>query len=305
MKLGIKVGLKGDSVADLEITKPDFCEVWFHSGKISEYDELFTHIKRLRVGCGLHFWGALADNTLANLCYPDQSVLKTSRDLIKKTIDAAAKNGCWYVNIHPGGARLSRVDFEGQNYIPYGPNTTFEQSRLLLAEMTHELAAYAQSRNIPLYIESVPTVGIGHPWYGIEGRLKPVEMLELPLKYYDLALKISNVYFTNDLGHTTANLAGKSRTEMKAFIFKTTTELVNQTKLLHVGYIIPPYNGTDYHGCLYYDEFKTNAAIPNYEEIKMLLSLFKNRPFVGALVEPEVDHPHNFQILKRLVAELV
>ena len=76
------------------------------------------------------------------------------------------------------------------------------------------------------------------------------------------------------------------------------------TKLLHIGFIIPPYNGTDYHSCLYYDEFKTETAVPNYNETKQLLKMFINRDDVGVLVEPEKDHVGNFESLKQMFQDL-
>jgi sugar phosphate isomerase/epimerase len=303
MKIGIKVGLLGDARQDLLQTRPDFCEIWFHSRKIDQYNQLFATIAE--VGCenGLHFWGALDDQTLANLSYPDTSVLSFSRNLVMKSIDAAAKNHSWYVNVHPGGALLGRVDFEAQQFIPYGKKVSFETCADILAESMSKLASYAADRGVQMYVESVPHLAIGHPWYGTEGRKKPVELAELPIRYLQAALEVPNVFFTNDFGHTASNLIDTTRSQIIEYLQQITVDLAPQTKLLHVGYIVPPYNGTDYHGCLYYDELKTDVAVPNYQEINKLLALFLNRPDVGALVEPETNHPGNFQTLKALVYE--
>lgn len=303
MKLGIKVGLKGDSEKDLAETQPDFCEVWFDAGRIPEYDNLFASIKKYSKTAGLHFWGALDDKTLANLAYPDNKILTTSVQMVKNTIDTAAKHNFWYVNIHPGAARLTKVDFEKEDMHPYTEAVSFEKSAEILGEQLEILTNYAHQSGVELLIESVPMRYIGHPWHGTEGRDTPIDGAELPVSHLTKLLDLPWLYFTNDLGHTGANIISDSRDPILEYLQTTTHKLASKTKLLHVSYLIPPYNGSDYHGCLYYDEFKTHTAIPNYDEVKQLLKPFVHRPDVGALCEPEKDHPRNFQILKQLVEE--
>jgi hypothetical protein len=304
MKLGIKTGLKGNSKADLEAARPDFCEIWFDSRKPEAYTDLFQVIKNVGCEVGLHFWGALSDNTLANLSYPDGEVLKASKVLVKTTIDVAAKNHCWYVNVHPGGALLSIVNFEKEEFKSYGIRKEFADCALVLGQSLMELGQYALERGVQLLVESVPKLAIGTPWHGPSGRFKPVDLAELPIEYLKPFVKAGNVSFTNDFGHTAANLDTPDRGKIAAFLFDTTQELAPYTKLIHTGYVIPPYNGTDYHGCLYYDEFKTLDAIPNYDEMQKLLRLFENRTDIGALVEPATDHPKNFAFLKQLIQSL-
>ena len=304
MKLGIKVGLLGTPFADLEKTRPDFCEVWFHSGKIAEYAPLFKKIAKLNIKNGLHFWGQLSDGTQANLAYPDKEILRQSIALVKKTIDAAATHKSTYVNIHPGEARLTKIDFERENVNPYTKEAALTKCEAALTASTTELAQYAKNRDVALYIESVPRRFIGHPWMGSEGRKKPVEIFQIQLPTIEPLLTIPNVYFANDFGHTAGNVVSSSRETVKEFLYKTTHKLFAETKLLHVSYLIPPYNGTDYHGCLYYDEFKTIDAIPNYIEMQELLKLFRQRNDVGALVEPESDPVGNYFALKKLVSEV-
>lgn len=302
MKLGIKVGLKGNSYQDLVDSKPDFCEVWFHSGKIDEYHDLFSKIKQVGCTAGLHFWGMLNNEVLPNLCYPDNSILRASIDLVKKTIDIAHQNNFWYVNVHPGGAKLARVDFECEHFFPLGRKVSFEICQKILSDTMQKLSLYAKSKNVLLLLESVPNLAIGHPWYGTAGRYKPVELFELPVYYLaDVIKNTKNLFFTNDFGHTAGNFVNKNRKKIINGIFKTTKKYAEFTKLLHIGYIVPPYNGTDYHGCLYYDEFKSVKAVPNYDEMKELLKIFIDQKDIGALVEPEKDHPINFKILKQIV----
>lgn len=304
MKLGIKVGLQGDSATDLAKTRPDFCEVWFHSGKIDQYDNLFRSINRIGCRAGLHFWGILADGTQANLAYPDNKILQSSIKLVKVTIDYATKSGCFYVNVHPGEARLTKVDFEKEIAAPYTTAAPLQTCKQILGASLAELAGYAKKRGVELYVESIPKKAPSAPWLGTEGRKNPINLVQIPISLVMQLFNIDNLFFTNDLGHTAGNVISTNRNQIINFLSQITAKLAFKTKLLHVSYIVPPYNGTDYHGCIYYDEFNTTAAIPNRDEMKQLLRLFKERNDVGALVEPETDHVRNFQTLQNLAKEI-
>src|SRR3989344_3736306 len=304
MQVGIKVGLQKSSFTDLQATQPDFCEVWFHSAKIDQYNDLFSYIQSLGIGCGLHFWGA-AENTLVNLCFPYTKLLAASRALVKKTIDVAAKYKCRYVNIHPGGARKIGVDFTTYHFYQIGEKVSFSSCINLLRESLSELTNYAVNKKVELYVESVPAMGIGKPLQdGPGGRTAPLDLAELPLKHLEQALTIPQLYFTNDFGHTAANIISTDRTEIYHYLYESTKRLAPKTRLLHSGFIISPYNGTDYHGSLYEQIFQTKTAIPNKLEMLGLLNLFRTRSDVGVLVEPESDHVGNFQFLKTLISEL-
>ena len=146
MKLGIKVGTKNDPYKDIDATHPDFCEVWFHSGRIDEYHNLIKYIRRSGSEAGLHFWGRLSDGTLANLAYPDADVLKTSRELVERTIDTAAKYKLWYVNIHPGGAKLVSVNSEINTWTPKTPRNT--ESKII-----KKIRAICKRSNVLVYLK--------------------------------------------------------------------------------------------------------------------------------------------------------
>ena len=302
MQLGIKVGLQKSSFDDLRATQPDFCEVWFHSGKIDEYDNLFAYIKSLSVGCGLHFWGE-QNGILANLCYPDTKLLAISRALVKKTIDVAEKHKCRYVNVHPGGSRLAGVDFEKGRFYEQGQQIDFSVCVELLGESFTELAHYAHKRQVSLLVESVPLRAIGGDWYSADDKNNVLNLGELPLAYLQQVLDVPHLGFTNDFGHTAANIISEKRAEIFEFLYEKTKQLVVKTQLIHAGYLIPPYNGTDYHGLLYSDVFKTNLALPNHQEMKQLLKLFSSQNETGILTEPKSDHVGNFKVLKTLISE--
>ena len=304
MQLGIKVGLKSDWKSDLEATRPQFCEFWFHSGKIHEYNPLFAYCKANNIAVGLHYWGTMPDGTSSNLAYPDPEILKNSRQLIKNTIDAAAKHKSIYVNLHTAGSTLAKVNFETEEFLPFGSQIPNHKALIILKESLQIISGYAKNRGVCLTVESTPARALGTPWTGKAGREKPTFIGEFLVSDLEKILPIDNIYFANDLGHTAGNIISENRNAVKDYLFSVVRRLAPITKLIHVSYVVKPYNGTDYHGCLYYDEVHSLSAVPNYNEIKELLKLFVTRNDVYALVEPEKDHPGNFVALQKLVAEV-
>lgn len=304
MKLGIKVGLRSDWKSDLMASKPEFAEIWFHAGKIPEYDPLFAFCQAQEIPTGLHFWGATALGILANLAYPDNEILKASRLMVMSTLETAARNNSLYVNLHPSASVLSKVDFTKEEFVPFGQPGLYPQVLQILRESLTLIAEYGEKLGVPITVESVPKMALGSPWTGTDGRTKPVKIGEFAISDIEKILPIANIYFANDFGHTAGNVISENRTQVKDYVFEITRRLAPITRLLHVSYIIPPYNGTDYHGCLYNSELQTGTAVPNYNELGKLLRLFVNRSDVYALVEPEKDHPGNFTTLKKLVSEV-
>jgi len=302
MQLGIKTGLKGDYQAEITQAKPDFVEVWFNAGKADHYQDLFGYLKRQKVPFGLHFWGALPDQTLANLAYPDRMINHESFKLYRLTLEIAARHRCLYLNLHPAGYRLTRVDFQKEEFKPFSKPAA---KKICLINFIHHLSSLGelgQKLGVQILVESAPKYANGTPWTGPAGRLQPVYIGEIPVT--DLALdlfNLPNIYFANDFGHTASALTNVSRTQISDFLITTTRKFFDHTRLLHIGYLLPPYIGTDYHGSLLYQEFSTDAAVPNKSEMIKLLKLFVKRADVLALVEPESNHVGNFQALNQLV----
>ncbi len=305
MKLGIKTGLKNNWKNDIQTVQPDFCELWFNSTKIKEYVPMLDYLKRNNIGIGLHFWGSLPDGTLTNIAYPDSDVLAQSKNLIKKTIDIGSRYNTLYINLHPTGTVITKVDFDKELFKPYSQKIALNTSLTILEQSLSELTDYAFQKGTILTIESTPKMALGQNWHGKESRLNPVNIGEFTVSEVEPLFKqFTNLYFANDFGHSSANFIDKDRNVIVRELFNIARRLVNITRLLHISYIVPPYNGTDYHGCLYNEEFNTDAAIPNYMEMLELLKLFVNREDVYALVEPESDHVGNFYTLKKLVDQV-
>lgn len=299
MKLGIKVGTKSNWKTDLESTRPDFCEIWFDSRYPETYDDLFDFLKREKISSGIHFWGATPENILANFGYPDQKILDISLQLAITTIHKAAQQNCVYVNFHPSNRTLTHVNFVTETFTPITEIAPYPQVISNMTESIRILSNEAQIHGIPLLLESVPArdMGGGKANRDITANVGSLSIQEmLPL------LEVPNTYFANDFGHTVSGFINPSRKKAVEYLFNIARRLKDKTRLLHIGYIIPPYNGVDYHGTLVNDEFLTDVAIPNRTEVIELLTLYQ-RDDVFALVEPEKDHVSNFQVLQKLITE--
>ncbi|MBI2404789.1 hypothetical protein HYV22_01260 [Candidatus Gottesmanbacteria bacterium] len=301
MKLGIKVGPQPQSFHDLEQTRAPYCEVWFNINEASQYDDLFAFITKRDIDVGLHFWGQLANGTAPNFAYPDTQLIRGSLVLIQKTIDIAAQNKFSYVNIHPGMATKSKIDFTKHQLQPMTPPVDFALSEQLFLEHAQTLHQYATNRGIVLTIETVPQRNTPD-WYDHNARKenRTINAYELPVAMLTKAAG-QGLWIANDLCHTAANVISDNRTDVANVVFETTKTLAPQTRLIHVGFLIPPYNGTDFHDHLDNPLLNTDQAIPNKKELKQLLKLFANRDDVWAIVEPVADHPKNFFLLQQLI----
>ncbi len=301
MQLGIKTGLNSDWKKDILATRPDFCEIWFNASKIPAYADLMDGIARLGPGIGLHYWGALSDGTLSNIAYPDTKTRQESIGLIKATIDYAANYKCIYVNIHPSGRLLTKVDFTREEYKPLSESADRAICQNNFIQAVDELALFSKDRGVILTVETTPKYALGTPLPGTESRLKPIDVGDFSLAEISQVYKLPDGYFAHDFGHTAAQLVSANRQLLVNYVFDIARRLLAKTKLVHVGYIIPPYNGTDYHGSLYNTEVNSAAAVPNICELGELLKLYKQDPGIHALVEPETDDPGNFLELQKLI----
>lgn len=302
MTLGIKVGPQKQSFNDLELTQAPFCEVWYNICKKDDYTDLFEIVKRRNMEVGLHFWGHLDDQTWTNIAYPDSRVISESMALMKETIDIAATHHFQYVNIHPSNYALSKIDFEKQSFellTPPAPDSVCEQT---FFEHLTALNTHAHNRGVVLLIETVPHLDT-NGWRGTSPRLRPINLYAPD---NSLIVKASTMGFTiaNDFGHTSCTVQSDNRSIIWQHLNRMTHQLFNQTRLLHLAYIIPPYNGTDYHSHLDADQFDSELAVPNKQELIQLLHLFKDRSDVWALVEPDGRHVENYFYAKKLL-ELV
>lgn len=301
MKLGIKVAPNNHSMQDLEQTHAAFTEVWFNIQEKDRYNDLFAVLRKNAPQSGLHFWGALQDGSMTTIAYPDTRVIHASMQLMRDTIDIAAEHGFSYVNIHPGTRTLHTMDFTTQQFTVQTPIVPVETAEPIFLENASTLTAYAKNRGVVLTVETVPCRSANN-WLTTNGRTDPVDLGELPIGSL-IRAQAHGIAIANDFGHTAAFTPDATPDQTWDHLNRYTALLASATRLIHIGFIIPPFNGTDCHDMLNNPLFETSQAIPNHEQIISLFQLFKNRPDIFALVEPRQDHADNYGWAKKLLLE--
>lgn len=299
MKLGIKVGLKNQSLPDLLATNAQACEVWYDATRANEYENLFQEINKLNIDTGLHFWGALTDDTWTNLAYPDADLIKKTRELMQNTIDQAASHGFKYVNIHPGCRARVSIDYEREFFQLQSLPVDLEKSQNLFLENAQALNKYALNRGVIFTVETVP-LRVTCGWYKAEARANPANIYELPVSVVRKAARMG-LAVANDFSHTAANVITDNPDQVWDFLNETTRDLAPFTRLIHLGFLMPPYNGTDNHDSLDNPMLDTAAAVPNRQQIIALLRMFKNRDDVYIITEPKADHVRNYFLARQLL----
>jgi hypothetical protein len=299
MKLGIKAGLQHTSIQDLELTNPDMCEVWFDINRLEQYDNLFSKLSSMKIDVGLHFWGVLPDNTWANIAFPDKTLNDASYALMEHTIDVCASHGFSYVNIHPGSRARISLNIKTQTFAIMAPPVPEAIATDNFITHAMKLSEQAKHNGVLLTVETVPIHVKNDYWYG-KAQIDVLDVFELGLTAIHKAAR-AGISIANDFGHTAASFIGADRTNIWQNLRTTTSDLAAQTRLLHLGFVIPPYNGTDFHGDLDHPAVQSTDAIPNASEFCTLLKLFINRPDVWALVEPASDHVKNYFLAQKLL----
>lgn len=302
MILGIKVGPQRQSFIDLEQTNAPFAEVWFNVSRVDDYTELFAELKRRRMQVGLHFWGVLDGGISAGFGYPDPSILKGSSDLVKKTIDIAATNAFQYVNIHPGSRAIVKMDLDRMDYPYISDPVPLPAAQDLFLKEVMKLHQYATDRNVVLTVETVSRCLQKTDWYNPESRLLPINPYQLPVASIRAAAR-AGIAVANDFVHTATDPVSDNPKQIWEFLYQTTRSFAAATRLIHVGFLVPPYNGTDNHDTLENPAFETDEALPNKRQMVQLLKLFTNRDDVWILVEPNGRHVENYILAQKILLE--
>ncbi|MBI3342816.1 hypothetical protein HY087_00505 [Candidatus Gottesmanbacteria bacterium] len=303
MTLGIKVGPHKQSFLDLTQTNAPFAEVWFDIARAHEYTELFDELKRRNMHVGLHYWGALADGTWTNIAYPDANLVTQSVSMMKKTIDVAAHHDFQYVNIHPGCAARVSIDFNANRMELRSAPIPFKQAIPLFVENARTLQDYAQERGIVFTVETVPSRTVDG-WYDEVARSDPekiIHVYELPVEAV-VAAANAGLWVANDFGHTAA-IAANSQQTLWHYLRAKTKLLAKQTRLIHMGFVTPPYNGTDFHNFLDNPLLDSSKAVPNKKQMIELLRLFTGRDDIWILTEPNGRHAQNYFLAQKILTE--
>lgn len=302
MILGIKVGLQKQSFLDLAQTNAPFAEVWFNINRADDYNELFTELKRRKMQVGLHFWGVLDGGLSTGFGFPDQSVLKGSADLVKKTIDIAARNKFQYVNIHPGSRAIVKIDLEHMDYPYVSKPIALPQAQIIFLEELTKLNEYANDHGVVLTVETVSRLVAKTDWYNPQSRLKPLDTYQLPVASIQAA-GACGIAVANDFVHTATNILSDNPKDIWKFLYESTESMAPATRLIHLGFLVPPFNGTDNHDSFDNPILDTDHALPNKQQMIELLKLFKKRSDVWILVEPNGRHGENYVLAQKILEE--
>lgn len=302
MTLGIKVGPDKQSFLDLAQTNAPFAEVWFNINRADDYNKLFAELKRRKMQVGLHFWGILNNGICAGFGYPDKAIVDQSAILVKKTIDIAAQNGFQYVNIHPGSRAIVKMDLEAQDYPYVSEPIPLPQAQAVFLEHIAKLDQYARDKRVVLTVETVSRLVPKTDWYNPESRHKPLDTYQLPVSCIQAAASCG-ISVANDFGHTATNINSDDPLKIWNYLYTSTQNLTTHTRLIHLGFIVPPYKGTDFHDHLDNPLFLTFRAIPNKQQTIELIKLFKNRDDIWILVEPNGRHAENYFLAQKILKE--
>lgn len=299
MKLGIKVAPGNAWKSDIESVRPSMIEIWYNAGRPDDYDAIFSYLTDKPIDVGLHYWGALPNNILTNIAYPDPAINEPSMALMKATIDVAANHHCVYVNVHPDLYSLLQVDFETQNIRIASEPADLTVAKDNFIKNFTTIRDYATAKSVLLTVETVPMRDTPS-WNPNRDRTQVIDIHQMPMDVI-VDLSARGVAIANDLCHTACNLITNDRAAIKRFLFDTTKTLASHTRLIHLGYVVPPYNGVDFHDSLDNPVFNTMDAIPNKSEMIELLKIFSNRDDVYILVEPKTDHIKNYNLARELL----
>ncbi|MCX6791938.1 MAG: hypothetical protein NT149_02780 [Candidatus Gottesmanbacteria bacterium] len=299
MKLGIKVAPGNAWKRNIEATHPAMVEIWYNASKPADYDDMFAYVSAQNLDIGLHYWGALPNNLLTNISYPDPSVTKPSLELMYATIDVATKHKCVYVNVHPDLYSLLHVNFDTMDIRVMSESADSSSTCRTFIKNILNLNDYAKSRGVILTIETVPMRDTP-TWNPNRDRTDVINTHQMSIDVLiDLAHR--GVAIANDLSHTACNLISNNHADIWRFLYDTTKTLSSATRLIHLGFIVPPYNGVDNHDSLDNPVLNSDDAIPNKKQMIELLKLFGNRDDVWILVEPKTDHVKNYFLARGIL----
>lgn len=305
MILGLKTGPKNFEDAKRTVLDDGatMCELWYDIHKQDDYHDIITWLEEQNVSIALHHWGVAQGKYKTNLTTNHQGVRSDTVQQIQETIDIASTlSNPAYVNAHPGGRYLETTNLEtGEQALVPDAYTPPEEADSIFFESVEYLQEYADSRGVLLTLETLP--GSEAPIPG--ARTEAYVPDNVPLATMERMRDVGG-FLANDLTHTAGQLAMESNTltSMWEKLYAFTKQTADMTRLLHINTVTPPYNGTDSHHGITEHDF-VGDEFPSRDQLKKILSLFKNRDDVFVLTEPQVIATQaNFRALKQLVEEL-
>ena len=174
-----------------------------------------------------------------------------------------------------------------------------DAAKTTFMENVAALKEYADKRGVVLTVETVPQRD-RTSWTPGSPRQKTTNLYQLPI---DIQLQLARRGFAiaNDFCHTACNRISDDRGAVWRFLYDTTKTLAPATRLIHLGFVVPPYNGVDNHDMLDNPVLDTDGAIPNKKQMLELLKLFDKRDDIWILVEPKTDHVKNYFLAREIL----
>jgi len=303
MKIGFKTGPNnwGEGKDIVRKHRANMCEMWFRVDRAKDYDYKFRWLKKAGVEVGLHYWGMCKNNFKPNIATNNRAIRSETLEQIKKTIDIGKEINCVYVNIHPGAQVSEKLSFNPIQQTPvWSDKTPPEESEKLCLSALKELNEYALQRDVLLLVE---TICRGEKRAGDRGDF--YEPGNLRLGIIEEAAK-SGINIANDLAHTAtwAKSEGEDAyDEMKNVLNNFIKKTKERTKLLHVNTVSKPFNGTDSHDGVTPEDEKMRV-FPFRDQLLDILSMFKDRKDVFAVLEPRTNMEGNYLSLVSMVDKL-
>ncbi|MCR4329671.1 MAG: sugar phosphate isomerase/epimerase [Candidatus Roizmanbacteria bacterium] len=298
MNVGIKVG-PTDGIAILEKSKARFCEVWFRIDWKDRYQDLFNYMRKKEIRFGFHFWGMVDNTYFPNLAFPSLNIAEKTYTLLHETVDEAYKAGAFYVNFHPESQRLVNLNLDACE-ISLVPNQEVneKESYESLLKYGTLLKQYAQTKNVEIYLETVPSY-VPSNFREKEkeiGRLTPVHSKGISNKVLAI-LGEKGFSLCFDIGHVTGQYPHMERDDLFTHVLTDAKMLAPYTKLFHVNTTIEPLNGTDSHHGILDKDFAENV-FPNKTQFEILMKVFA--PYKNILYIPEPQQEKMIENYKRL-----
>jgi hypothetical protein len=299
MKVGFKTGPQNWREGQEIVTEEGaaMCEIWFRVDQAEEYQPMLEWLEKEEVDVGLHYWGLVGQKYKPNLMTNNSAIREDTRQQIKETIRIAAARGSVYVNIHPGAQSLEQINFqEGRQQLVEKSKTPTKDAEQLLMESVAELQAWAEEQGVLLTIETLP--GRENTERERGGEVYDPNNPSLSLMQ---TLAANNFWLANDFTHTAGAAAKETegREKIAQAVREFTQATAEKTRLLHVNTVAEPFDGTDSHDGILYQELSCQIY-PREEELRELLQIFKERSDVFAVPEPREKMRENYVELRRL-----
>lgn len=303
MHVGIKVG-PVDGIAILEKSKAQYCEVWFRIDWKDRYTNLFAYMCSHNIRFGFHFWGMVDNTYFPNLAFPRLNIAQKTYNLVRETIDEAARVGAFYVNIHPESQRLIKLNLDKcENTLVPNQEVSGQESYESLLKYGALLKQYAEKKHVELYFETVPAYvpSCFRENEKEKGRLNPVYSKGVSNQ---LLARLGKQGFSLcfDIGHVTGQYPHMNRVDLFSHVLADAQLLAPYTKLFHVNTTIEPLNGTDSHHGILESDFSKNV-FPNKKQFAEILHVFS--PYKNILFIPEPQQEkmgENYQELVRILS---